>query len=82
MESPKWYQAGGRLQQIVLEDHRMNINDRTACIGCRALGLQGISGYNQHMSFIGGGATSTSYNTDSTDVLFMLKKKNLIITKS
>lgn len=37
MESPKWYQAGGRLQQIVLGDHRMNINDRTACVGWRAL---------------------------------------------
>lgn len=33
MESPEWYQAGGQLQQIVLGDHRMNINDRTASTG-------------------------------------------------
>lgn len=37
MESPKWNQADGRLQQIALGDHRMNINERIACVGQRSL---------------------------------------------
>lgn len=57
MENPKWNQAGGQLQQIVLRDRRVNVNDRTACISFEGTSpfmpvLQGISGYNMWFALV------------------------------